>query len=248
MTPQSPRPDAGPTGGSPRPGAAPAGSLRNPSPAAPGDGLDLRDKQITTYIVNAATERLSQLGNGDVVEILAPDVPAVDHGLNAWLRMTGQRLVESAREADYRRYRIAKVDQPRSSDRFAMIISRPGLEELLSPLGFALAAALTGSEVHIFFQGPAVRVLKRGFKEKLPGLAALFSGFARRSLARSGHVPPQEKLHQLRALGARYYACGPSMSHFGVKPEELIFDDVTQGEYFTFIEVMRRAQVRFFLS
>ena len=35
----------------------------------------------------------------------------------------------------------------------AMVISNSGLEELLSPLGFALGAALEGMEVHMYFQG-----------------------------------------------------------------------------------------------
>ena len=43
-----------------------------------------------------------------------------------------------------------------------MVISNPDLEELLSPLGFALAAALEGIEVRLYVQGPAVRILGRG--------------------------------------------------------------------------------------
>ena len=69
--------------------------------------------------------------------------------------------------------------------RAATTISAPGLEELLSPLGFALAAALEGTGVSLYFQGPAVRVLVKGFTQKLHGPGQSFSRFAR-----PGEVPP----------------------------------------------------------
>ena len=84
-----------------------------------------------------------------------------------------------------------------------MIISHPGLEELLSSLGFALAAALGGGEDSLYFQGPAVRVLKRGFNARLQGIGRFFSAFARSGMDKTGHIPPQEKLRQLQDLGAK---------------------------------------------
>jgi predicted peroxiredoxin len=56
---------------------------------------------------------------------------------------------------------IKKTDK-----KLAMVISDPGLEMLLSPLGLALSAVLSGQDVYLFFQGPSVRVLKKGFKAK----------------------------------------------------------------------------------
>jgi predicted peroxiredoxin len=90
-------------------------------------------------------------------------------------------------------------------------------------------------------------VLSRGFKERLEGLhRAPFSGFARRGLAHAGHPPPQEKLRQLRALGARLYACGPSMEHFKVSEDDLLFDDVRIAAYPTFATEMETAGVQIF--
>lgn len=142
---------------------------------------------------------------------------------------------------------MRKVAEIKRKDRdLAAVISSAGLEELLSPLGFALAAALSGTRVHLYFQGPAVRVLTKGFKARLPGLNRPFSGFARRGLARVGHVSPQQKLRQLRELGAQLYICGPSMEHFRVKKSDLVFDDVMVGEYLTFMEVMNETDIHFF--
>jgi predicted peroxiredoxin len=75
---------------------------------------------------------------------------------------------------------------------------------------------------------------------------APFSSFARRGLAQAGHPPPQEKLRQLRALGARLYACGPSMEHFRVSKEDLLFDDVHVSAYPTFAAKLEEASVQIF--
>lgn len=91
--------------------------------------------------------------------------------------------------------------------------------------------------------GPAVRVLARGFTEKLHGPGRPFSRFARAGLTKAGHVPAQEKIGQLQALGADLYACGPSMRHFKVAKTDLAFDEVTISEYLTFMETMAGADI-----
>ena len=73
---------------------------------------------------------------------------------------------------------------------------------LLGALGFALAAALEGVAVSLYFQGPAVRVLTRGFHPRLRGWARPFSRFAAAGMTKSGHIPAQAKLQQLRRLGS----------------------------------------------
>ena len=100
----------------------------------------------------------------------------------------------------------------------------------------------------IYFQGPAVKVPTKGFTAKLHGLGRPFSRFARRGLDRVGHVPPQEKIAELRHLGARLYICGPSMQHFRVAKDDLRYDDVTIAEYLTFMAVMEQADITSFCS
>lgn len=83
-----------------------------------------------------------------------------------------------------------------------------------------------------------------------PGLEELLSplAFARAGLTRAGHIPAQEKLRQLQALGARLYACAGSMQHYKVARTDLAFDDVTIAEYLTFMEIMAGADVSVFLQ
>jgi len=211
--------------------------------------VDGRGLSIPTAILYDVVIGMRELDAGDGISVVADAAPAIDSDLRAWCRTTGNDLIGVDEQPSERRYRIRKSDQPRPQPPWAMVISDPGLEELLSPLGFALAAALSGSPVAIYFQGPATRVLSGGFTERLKGAhRAPFSAFARRGLASSGHPPPHEKLGQLRELGARIYACAPSMEHFKVSADELLFPDVKVAAYPTFVEEMNAAGVQIFLQ
>jgi predicted peroxiredoxin/TusA-related sulfurtransferase len=220
-----------------------------PASDIPSDvSIDMRGKQISTYILFNAHEKLNTMKENEVLEIVTDTLEVIENDMNAWSRMTGYKILNAPKKDHYQRYYIRKVISKVNNKKFAMIISKSGLEDLLAPLGLALGAALSGMDVSIDFQGPAVEILSKNFKEKLPGINSLFSGFARDELAEMGHVPAQEKLKQLKSLGAHFYVCGPSMDHFGVKKSDLIFDDVILAEYSTVIEVMDKADIRFFLQ
>ena len=128
-----------------------------------------------------------------------------------------------------------------------MVLSSDGLLDLLSPLGFALAAALEGIDVHLYFQGPGVRVLTKRFRPKLPGLSRPFSRFAIAGMNKAGHVPPHDKLRQLHKLEAHIYVCGGSLQPFKVSKEDFIFNDLPIVEYFSFMSVMEDADVQLYV-
>lgn len=208
--------------------------------------LDRRDTTITVLVVFDADTELEKMREGEILELLTDDYEPFERDIEAWCEATGHRLLSGEAERRGRRFLIEKGASRPISESLAMVISADGLEELLSPLGFALAAALEGMEVHLFFQGPAVRVLEQGFRPKLRGWARPFSRIAARGMARMGHLPPQEKLRQLRHLGARFYVCGPSARHFKVDTSRLVFDDLPLVEYLTFMAVMERAAIQIY--
>jgi predicted peroxiredoxin/TusA-related sulfurtransferase len=210
--------------------------------------IDMRGKTITTYIVFHAAEKLQDMKEGEVLEIVTDNFEAIESDIRAWCRLTGHGFLETETDINYQRYYIRKAGPVQNDKSLAMVISNPGLLELLSPLGFALGAALGGTDVYIYFQGPAVRVLKKGYKAKLGGLGRPFSGFARKGLAQAGHITPQDKLDQLKMLGAKIYACGPSMQRFKVSKNEFIYEDVIVSEYLTFIEIIKKAEVQIILN
>jgi predicted peroxiredoxin/TusA-related sulfurtransferase len=210
--------------------------------------IDMRGKTITPFILYYAVKKLKDMQVGEILEVNTDKFEAIENDINAWSRMTGNSLIEMETGNNYQRYFIKKVSIKKSERKLAMIISDPGLERLLSPLGLALSAALSGTDVYLYFQGPAVRVLKKNFKAKLSGIQKPFSSFARKEMARAGHLPPQDKLEQLKEMGARIYICGGSMNPFGVKKSDLIFDDVIIAEYLTFLEIMDKADIHIFLQ
>jgi predicted peroxiredoxin/TusA-related sulfurtransferase len=218
------------------------------TPIATSVSLDLRGRSITTFIAYETLRRLADMADGESLELLTDASEEIDNDLRAWCRSRGQELVPVRRTGDSQQYVITKGPLRPSGKRLAAVISDAGLQELLSPLAFALAAALDGSDVSLYFQGPAVRVLARGFTEHLHGPTRPFSRFARAGLATAGHLPAQEKLRQLQALGARFYACAGSMRHFKVAKTDLAFDGVTIAEYLTFTEVMRQADINLFVQ
>jgi TusA-related sulfurtransferase/predicted peroxiredoxin len=208
--------------------------------------VDARGLTITTAIALAAHDALAELAVGDELELLVDPFPAFVPDLQAWCRASGHELADVSVEGESRRVRVRKGEPHPSAQRVAIVVSDDGLEELLSPLGFALAAALGGARVAVYLQGPAVHALAPRFRARLHGAARPFSGFARAGLAKAGHVAPADKLRQLQSLGGRLYACGPSLDHFHVDPDRLAFDDVVVCEYLTFMEVMRQADVQLY--
>lgn len=209
--------------------------------------LDRTGRTITTFVVFDAFTELQAMATGEVLELLTDDFEPFEADISAWCEATGNVLVSTERTGTGLRFLIEKgTSIPRDSS-LALIISSDGLEELLSPLGFALAAALEGIDTHLYFQGPAVRVLTRAFKPKLKGWARPFSRFAASGMAKAGHIPAQDKLRQLRSLGGRIYMCGGSMQPFKVDREDLIFDDVPIIEYLTFMSIMEAADIHLYV-
>lgn len=209
--------------------------------------VDGRGTTITTFVVFDATAELATMSVGDVLEIVTDDFAPFEADLTAWCVAAGHGLLSRTRSDGQLVFRIEKGVAPVKTTTLAMVISTDGLEELLSPLGFALAAALEGIEVNLYLQGPAVRVLQRGFQPKLRGWGRPFSRFAAAGMAKSGHIPAQEKLAQLRELGAHLFVCGGSLPHFKVDPSDFIFPDLPVVEYLTFMAVMERADIQLYL-
>ena len=209
--------------------------------------LDLRGRTITTFIAYEVHDALSKLDEGDRIDVVTDAFTAIDSDLRAWCRVTGNALVDADVTGSTWRFTIEKGAPRRSTRKFAAVIEDDGLFELLAPLGFALAAALEGHDVSLYFQGPAVKVLARGYVARMHGPGRPFSRFPRSGLAKVGHIPPQDKITQLQELGAQLYACGPSMDHYKVDQADLAFDDVIVSEYLTFMEQMHSADIHLYV-
>jgi predicted peroxiredoxin/TusA-related sulfurtransferase len=209
--------------------------------------LDRRGKTITTFVIYDANAQLQEMAEGEVLEVITDEFAPFEPDISAWCQATGHVLLASERIPEAHRFLIEKRVPKVKETSVAMVISTDKLDELLSPLGFALGAALEGMAVSLYFQGPAVRVLTKGFRPKLRGWGRPFSRFAAAGMSKTGHIPAQDKLRQLRSLGGRIYVCGGSMQPFKVRPEDLIFDDLAIVEYLTFAAVLEHADVQLYI-
>lgn len=203
-------------------------------------------KIMAASILNSITVILDSASTGDYLELRIDNSQALHNDMMAWASLTGNVALLLDKDALTSTYRIVKHHQGPVYKHFALIVSKDGSDELLSSLGFALAAALSGMQVSIFFQGSAVKVLERGYKEKQGGINSVFSHNGQNRHEPGEPITSQEKLRELERLGARFYACQPSMDRFKVKPTELIFPDIVLSEYITFMEVLAKADIRFF--
>jgi predicted peroxiredoxin len=220
-----------------------------PLEAAPGAAaaLDLRGKKVISYVVYEARKALDRLADGEILSLWVDAYDGLEGDLAIWMDLTGQRLAGEERAGGIHRYDLVKAPPRAMPEQLAIMVSRPGLTDLFTPLSLALAGRLAGMETHVFFQGPGVRVLKKGYDEKLPGLWAPFSVFARRQAARTGHVRPQEKLAELVELGAHLHACPLSLEQFGVRRDELAFP-VELAQYYGMLATFRESRTQIFLQ
>lgn len=210
--------------------------------------IDFSGKKISGFIIFKISEELVDLKINNTIQIKTDNYKAIQSDLVAWSNLTGNKLTLIDNNERNLIFEITKIaDRPDNGKIFSIIISDKGLEELLSPLGFSVGAALSGYQVNIYFQGPAVKILEKGFKEKLKGFSSIFSGLARNGLSKIGHSPAQDKLRILEKYGAKFYVCQPSMEHFGLKERDIDFSNVVISEYFTFIEVLDKSDIKFFL-
>src|SRR3974377_928977 len=140
--------------------------------------LDRRGKTITTFVLFDAASALREMPDGYVLELVTDAFEPFRRDIAAWCDAVGHRLVSCEPVPGGLRFLIEKGPATPTFGRLAVVVSSARLEEILSPLGFALAAALEGMAVDIYVQGPGVRVLARGFRPKLHGWQRPFSRFA----------------------------------------------------------------------
>jgi predicted peroxiredoxin len=211
--------------------------------------IDFSGKKISGFIISKVLEKFEDLKINESIRIKTDNYKAIQTDLNAWCNMTGNNVSLIDKNENSLTFEITKsVEKQNNGKKYSIIISDKGLEELLSPLGFSIGAALSGYQVNIYFQGPAVKVIEKGFKEKLKGFNSIFSRFASNGLTKIGHPPVQEKLRILEKYGATFYVCQPSMDHFGLKEQNIAFSNIVICEYYTFLKVLEESDIKFFLQ
>ena len=108
---------------------------------------------------------------GAVVEVITKDDQGLLNDLGAWCRATGHELLSVHPGEGWARVLIRTGEPVRSARTMKVIMSTASVEHAVYPLDKALAGAVLGMDVNVVFEGAAVRLLKRGYRPKLSGLA-----------------------------------------------------------------------------
>jgi len=136
------------------------------------------------------------------------------------------------------------ADKPK---KLTMVVAAKSFDKAMMPFMLATTGAAMGMEVHVYFTFFGLPLLKKGYKPKLPGLMAPFTGFMG-SLMRKKNVPQFEELvQQSLDLGVRLYGCSTSMDLMNL-PKEKLIDGIEVVGAATFVDLAADSDVQLFIS
>lgn len=206
----------------------------------PGDArheLDMRGNGMTTDIVARAINRLDEIAHGESLALTVDAGEAIDNDLRAWCEATGNHLLRVEESGDSSTYHIEKGVPVAVVHRMALVVSSDDHSHLAAPLSLALAAALEGVEVAIFFEGDAVSILTDRF---IDGGARRWA----RRLRRSARAEAHGQVRQIHDLGGDLYACARAVNEHKLTRADFVFDRIVQAEYLTFLPIMEEADIQ----
>ncbi len=199
--------------------------------------LDLRGTGMATEIVTRAVNRLDVMSPGESLSLQVDATEAIDNDLRSWCEATGNHLLDVTDRGDDRIYVIEKGIPINVVHRLALVMSSPDHDRLEAPLSLAIAAALEDVKVSIFFEGPAVRILTRGFDRRE---SRGWFGRSRKTAA----TEAQKRVRRIQDLGGHLYVCERALGARAIRPGDLAFENVTHAEYLTFLPVMEEADIQ----
>lgn len=86
----------------------------------------------------------------------------------------------------------------------------------------AISSALMDIEVNMFFTFFGARLLKKGFKPKLPSVYRFVTGIFESMLEKGGIEKLSKQIERARELGVKFYVCSACVNAKLMKKEQLI--------------------------
>jgi len=210
--------------------------------------VDARGTWKPYRVAYEVIKALRGLETGAVVEVITKDDQGLLNDLGLWCRATGHELLGKQPGRGETRVLIGKGEPARNDKTMTVVMSTASLDHAVLPLEKALAGAVLGMDVNAVFEGAAVRLLKRGYRPRLSGLAGrLFTAKVEAVMKDEiGWPLPQESILILQDLGARLYICSPSMFGYGVREQDLIVSTYTLGAVVTWADLLARSDIQVF--
>jgi len=138
-------------------------------------------------------------------------------------------------------------DSEEKNQKFAMVVAASSFDKAMMPFMMAVTGASMGMDVHIFFTFFGLKLLKKNYKPKLPGLMAIATGYMR-NLMRKKNIPQfEELLEQAKDLGVHLYGCSTSMDLMSL-PKEKLIDGMEVVGAAAFLDIAADSDVQLFIS
>jgi TusA-related sulfurtransferase/predicted peroxiredoxin len=211
--------------------------------------VDIRGTWKPYMVAYKIIKGMTNLDQGAIVEVITKDNKGILNDINTWCRATGHALIGTEKRGEEILSSYVQKGEPKKDDRrMTVVISTASLLHVLFPFDKALAGAVLGMDVNVLFEGAGVRLLKRGYRSKLPGkIGGMFTGMVEKTMKREiGQPLPSESIGILEEFGAHFYICGPSMFGYKVQEEELTVRNYTVAAVVTWADLLANSDVNVF--
>jgi len=215
----------------------------------PKASVDVRGTWKPYMVAYEIIKAMRNLEKGAVVEVITKDHKGVFNDVKTWCDTTGNILLGSEKRGEGLLSSLIQKGEPRKNEhKMTVVISTASLLNVLFPFDKALAGAVLGMETNVLFEGAGVRLLKRGYRSKLPGaIGGLFTGMVEKTMKQQiGQPLPKESIAMLENLGAHFYICGPSMFGYKVQENELTVKNYTIAAVVSWVDLLSKSDVHIF--
>lgn len=126
----------------------------------------------------------------------------------------------------------------------AIILRSCDYESAMTTFMLANSSAILGSEVHIYMIFRGVRIAKKGYRPKFPGVLAPLTGAFEKRLKKQGFDTFKDQLDVARELGVKLHVCDLCV-RIGLLKKEQLIDGVDIIGMPSFAEIAEESDSRF---
>lgn len=128
--------------------------------------------------------------------------------------------------------------------KMSILLTTCHYDRAMSALMMANASSLMGNEVHLYLVFTGVRIAKKGYKPRFPGLLAPLTGIFEKKVAKTGVLTFREQLAMALENGVNIYACDLCVN-IGLLKKEKIIEGISIMGMPKFTEIAEESDIHF---
>ncbi len=134
--------------------------------------IDAKHTSSTPIVLCELLRDFISLNPEDMVELVIKNNKGIFRDICLWCERTGNELITSEHTSDDVDIHciIQKGEGVRNRKKMVVVVSRSELRAVVDVMEKALAGAVLGMEVTVFFEGSGVQLLRAGYRAVVGGL------------------------------------------------------------------------------